>query len=156
MDGLPPLVAAASLANGTTTVAASSGGGGARASASCSRQDAFLELPDLTSRCSLEPSTSSNREEYSSRNNNRFEQQYEDDSAAVQHTQTDSVRDVDEDNYRSCLARIAHGDQLKTTRGLVPKSVLLPSSCKGSLNTLHPLPTDEGSRIGIMYFPLVS
>lgn len=61
----------------------------------------------------------------------------------------------DEECYVSCLTRLSVGDKLKTARGLVAKSDLSPSLMDENVDSLHLLPTDEGSKIGIIYLPQV-
>ena len=64
----------------------------------------------------------------------------------------------------AAFADMLRGDQIQTSRGLIPRSALLPtphivttpSGHKHSRARTDILPTDEGSRIGIIYIPKVS
>ncbi|XP_018016508.1 uncharacterized protein LOC108673228 [Hyalella azteca] len=75
----------------------------------------------------------------------------------VEYTNGEEGYDEQHHEYVSCLTRLSVGDHhIRTSRGLVPRSVLLPSCFSNSAEGFSgqlPLATDEGSRIGLIYLP---
>lgn len=79
-------------------------------------------------------------------------------ASMAQSSRDTSASDQHEEDkeYVCILSQLSIGDRIKTPRGFVSKSHLSPELLDEHSDLSHLLPTDKGSRIGIIYLPQVS